>query len=89
MRVKALNLYFILIYYSTRKIKGILYALRTGIPWRDLSTDFGSWSAVYSRFRRWSQKGLWDRILEALNNLFCDEEYIMVSLASIMFYLKT
>lgn len=40
--------------------------LRTGAPWRDLPEHFGSWSTVYSRFRRWTQAGVWQRILEAL-----------------------
>ena len=26
--------------------EGILYRLRTGIPWRDLPTEFGGWSAI-------------------------------------------
>ena len=59
-------------------IEGILYALRTGIPWRDLPSDFGKWSTVYSRFRRWSQKGLWDAVLASLSEIHADDEYIMV-----------
>ena len=38
--------------------EGILYRLRTGIPWRDLPKQFGSWSAVYRRFNLWSKKGV-------------------------------
>jgi len=41
-------------------MEGILYALRTGVPWRDLPAGFGAWSTMYSRFRKRSQKGLWD-----------------------------
>lgn len=37
---------------------GVLYVLRTGIPWRDLPTCFGSWHTVYTRFKRWSENGL-------------------------------
>jgi len=29
-----------------------LYRARTGVPWRDLPSDFGDWSAVYNRLRR-------------------------------------
>ncbi|MEI8631718.1 IS5 family transposase [Vibrio sp. PP-XX7] len=39
-------------------VEGILYRLRTGIPWRDLPTDFGNWSTVFRRFNLWSKKGL-------------------------------
>ena len=37
---------------------GILYVLRTGIPWRDLSLCLGKWHTVYTRFKRWSDNGL-------------------------------
>ncbi|MGW8972017.1 IS5 family transposase [Streptomyces platensis] len=47
-------------------INGILFRLRTGIPWRDLPTRFGSWKTVYERHRRWSADGTWDKILGAV-----------------------
>ncbi len=47
-------------------LNGILWILRTGAPWRDLPERYGSWRTIYSRFRRWRQVGVWDRILNAL-----------------------
>jgi transposase len=47
-------------------LHGILWRLRTGVPWRDLPERFGPWETVYSRFRRWQQAGVWDRVLAAL-----------------------
>ncbi|KUM99067.1 transposase [Streptomyces yokosukanensis] len=44
-------------------INGIFFRLRTGIPWRDLPSRFGSWQTVYDRHRRWSADGTWDRVL--------------------------
>jgi hypothetical protein len=44
-------------------LSGILWVLRTGAPWRDLPEYFGSWSTAYSRFRRWTQAGVWQRVL--------------------------
>ncbi|MFQ0972284.1 transposase, partial [Gilliamella sp. BG6] len=38
--------------------KGILFRMRTGIPWRDLPVEFGEWSTVYRRFNLWSKKGI-------------------------------
>jgi len=38
--------------------EGILYRLRTGIPWRDLPSDFEDWNTVYRRFDLWSKKGI-------------------------------
>ncbi|MDV5147493.1 IS5 family transposase [Streptomyces sp. SBC-4] len=47
-------------------VNGILFRVRTGIPWRDLPERFGSWKTVYERHRRWSADGTWDRILRAV-----------------------
>jgi len=37
-------------------IEAVLWWLRTGVPWRDLPTEFGSWKTVFNRFDRWAQK---------------------------------
>jgi transposase len=46
---------------------GAFWIARTGTAWRDLHSHFGAWNSVYRQFRRWTQAGLWDVILEALN----------------------
>jgi transposase len=55
-------------YYRDHRLilNGMLYWLHTGVPWRDLPPRFGPWQTVYSRFRRWSRTGVWDRILATL-----------------------
>jgi transposase len=47
-------------------INGILWILRTGAPWRDLPACYGPWQTVASRFYRWRKAGIWQQILEAL-----------------------
>jgi transposase len=47
-------------------LNGILWILRTGAPWRDLPERYGSSNTGWSRFRRWRDAGIWDRILRAL-----------------------
>src|SRR3712207_5388008 len=47
-------------------INGILWILRTGAPWRDLPAHYGPWQTVASRFYRWRKAGIWQQILEAL-----------------------
>lgn len=47
-------------------INGILFVLRTGIPWQDMPGEFGKHKTVYNRFRRWVKSGLWLRIFEKL-----------------------
>lgn len=44
----------------------ILYVLRTGLAWRDLPPSYGNWHTIYTRFNRWSQSGLFQRILQHL-----------------------
>lgn len=48
--------------------EAILYWARTGIPWRDLPSDFGAWDAVYNRFRRWIASGAMRRLFEAMTD---------------------
>ena len=47
-------------------INGILWRERTGAPWRDLPDRYGPWSTVYSRFWRWREAGIWDRVFAAV-----------------------
>lgn len=47
-------------------VEGVLYRLRTGVPWRDLPAQFGAWQTVHRRHQRWSVDGTWDRVLAAL-----------------------
>ncbi|WP_193142868.1 IS5 family transposase [Meridianimarinicoccus sp. MJW13] len=48
-------------------LDGIFWIARTGAPWRDLPEEFGKWSSLYRQFRRWTLAGLWEEIMEALN----------------------
>jgi transposase len=47
-------------------LNAILWVLRTGAPWRDLPERYGSWKTANSRFYRWRDSGVWQRILEGL-----------------------
>lgn len=51
-----------------RVLDGVFWIARTGIQWRDLPEFFGKWSSVYRQFRRWTLSGLWDLLLEVLND---------------------
>ncbi|MGI2068437.1 IS5-like element ISSod6 family transposase [Shewanella sp. MF08487] len=57
--------------------EGILYRLRTGIPWRDLPKEFGHWSTVFRRFHLWSKKGVLAHLFKALANL-ADMEWVFI-----------
>jgi len=58
-------------------VEGVLWIVRTGSPWRDLPGVFGEWNSVFRRFSRWSRKGVWWRIFEAMAD-DTDFEYLIV-----------
>jgi transposase len=43
-------------------VEGIIYRLRSGVPWRDLPDSFGPWQTVWKRHERFSADGTWDKI---------------------------
>lgn len=47
-------------------INGILWILRTGAPWQDLPRRYGPSGTVASRYYRWRQAGIWDRLFAAV-----------------------
>jgi transposase len=59
-------------------VEGVLWIVRTGSPWRDLPEAFGDWNSVFRRFSRWSLKGVWWRIFEAMSD-DPDFEYLIVA----------
>jgi transposase len=48
-------------------LNGIVFRVRTGIPWRDLPERYGPWQTVYKRFARWQTDGTWARIEASLH----------------------
>jgi len=46
-------------------LTGIIFVLRSGIPWRMLPSEIGYGSGVtcWRRLREWQQKGVWNKIL--------------------------
>lgn len=47
-------------------ISGIIFVIRHGLAWRQLPEFFGNWSSVYSKFRRWSKRGVIKNVFLAL-----------------------
>ena len=58
-------------------VEGGLQIVRRGSLWRDLPEVFREWNSVFRRFSRWSQKGAWWRIFEAMSD-DPDFEYLIV-----------
>ncbi|HEX8382086.1 MAG TPA: IS5 family transposase [Sphingomonas sp.] len=49
-----------------RVISGIFHMLKSGGRWCDCPADYGPATTVYNRFNRWSARGFWLRLLDAL-----------------------
>jgi len=58
-------------------VEAVLYRYRAGIPWRDLPERFGPWKAVHTRFSRWAESGVWERVFKHLAG-DADNEYAMI-----------
>ena len=58
-------------------VEAILYRYRAGIPWRDLPERFGDFRVIHTRFTRWAQKGVWEKIFKILAE-DADNEYVMI-----------
>jgi putative transposase len=49
-----------------RIISGIVHVLKTGCRWQDCPAVYGPSTTVYNRFRRWTVRGIWRRLFDAL-----------------------
>ncbi len=58
-------------------VDAVLWLARGASPWRDLPPELGHWKSVYTRFRRWSRAGVWERLFKALST-DPDFEYVLV-----------
>tara|TARA_R110002072_G_C7773194_1_gene519349 strand:- start:358 stop:768 length:411 start_codon:yes stop_codon:yes gene_type:complete len=58
-------------------INAVFWIGKTGAPWRDLPERFGKWNSVFQRFNRWSHKGVWPGVMEALSEE-ADLEWLLI-----------
>ena len=49
-----------------RVISGIFHVLKSGCRWGDCPREYGPATTVYNRFNRWSARGFWLKLLDAL-----------------------
>ena len=48
-------------------VNAIFYITKAGCQWRMLPKDFPHWATVYYYFKKWSEEGIWEQILDLLN----------------------
>jgi transposase len=52
--------------------QALQYVAKNGCCWRDLPEKFGNWNSIYSRFRYWAERGIFDRIEQQLQSQAID-----------------
>ena len=61
-----------------RVLSGIVFIIRNGLRWRDAPTAYGPHKTLYSRWRRWSGKGIFARMMAGLAAEHGEEKTVMI-----------
>jgi len=57
-------------------INAVLYVPENGCKWRALPEKFGNWHTIYTRLKRWAERGVLERLFVALQK----EKLIKISI---------
>jgi transposase len=57
-------------------INAVLYVAENGCKWRSLPREFGNWHTIYTRLKRWAERGVLERLFAALQK----EKLIKISI---------
>lgn len=62
-----------------RVLSGIIFVNRNGLRWRDAPREYGLAKTLYNRWKRWSDKGIFIRMMEGLAMPLClERQTIMI-----------
>lgn len=50
-------------------VEAVLWLADTGLVWRMLPQEYGTWRGCYMRFIRWAEKGIWRRVAPPLSDV--------------------
>lgn len=59
-------------------ISGIIFVIRNGLHWRDAPVSYGPHKTIYNRFIRWSEMGVFGRILTELSRQGGKTDQVMI-----------
>jgi transposase len=57
-------------------INAVLYVAENGCKWRSLPERFGNWHTIYTRLKRWAERGVLERLFVGLQK----EKLIQISI---------
>lgn len=49
-------------------LNGMLWIARSGAQWRELPSCYGPWQSVYSRFAKWRDSGILEKVFRTLSS---------------------
>ena len=58
-------------------VEAVIWIGRNGTRWRSLPPEYGKWSSVHKRFKRWADKGIWQMIFNTLAE-DADMQWVMI-----------
>lgn len=61
-----------------RVLSGIIFINRNGLRWRDAPSEYGPPKTLYSRWNRWSEKGIFARMLLELADQSGEMDTLMI-----------
>lgn len=61
-----------------RVLSGITFINSNGLRWRDAPESYGAHKRLYSRWKRWSEKGIFAKMMVGLAAGHCEEKTMMI-----------
>ena len=61
-----------------RVLSGIIFVNRNGLRWRDAPAAYGPHKTLYNRWKRWSEAGVFIRMMEGLSGAQAERRTVMI-----------
>ncbi len=61
-----------------RVLSGIIFVNRNGLRWRDAPEAYGPHKTLYNRWKRWSEAGVFIRMMEGLSIPQAEHRTVMI-----------
>lgn len=61
-----------------RVLSGIIFVNRNGLRWRDAPREYGPHKTLYNRWKRWSEMGVFGRMMEGLATERAEPKTVMI-----------
>ena len=61
-----------------RVLSGIIFINRNGLRWSDAPPEYGPPKTLYNRWKRWSDMGVFARMMEGLASEAADRKTVMI-----------